>query len=243
MNDPDDDDLLLVALLDGVMDESEASQMRRRLDDDPALRDKLDRLRRIEPQLRAAFDFLLADAPLSRLRARLAAPPPARTRAWRAAAAVAAAGLIFAGGFAAARWTASADDWRNSVAEYMELYAPETFGGADTPAPRRDLAALGDRLGLALDYDLLSVAGLVPRRVETLRYDGAPLGQVGYLDGAIPIAFCIMRDGEKDAPLALGSHEDFATASWAKGGRGFMVIGQAPRDRIAALARALQERI
>lgn len=243
MNDPDDDNLRLVAFLDGEMDESEAARMRRRLEDHPALREKLDRLRQIEPQLRAAFDVLLADAPLARLRPRPDAPPPARTRPWRAAAAVAAAALIFAGGFATSRWLAPADDWRNSVAEYMELYAPETFGGAETSALRRDLVALGDRLGLPLDYDRLSVSGLAPRRVEALRYDDAPLGQVGYLDGEIPIAFCIMRDGEKDAPLTLGSHEEFASASWAKGGRGFMVIGKMPSGRIAAFARALQERI
>jgi len=242
MNEPDEDDLRLVAFLDGEMDESEAAQMQRRLANDPALREKLDRLQQCEPQLRAAFDSLLADAPLARLRARLDAPPAARARLWRAAAAIAAAALIFAGGFAAARWLAPDDNWRQAVAEYMELYTPETFG-AESPAPRRELVALGERLGLTLDYDHLSVEGLAPRRVETLQYEGKPLGQVGYLDAAIPIVFCIMQDGEKDAPLTLGSHEEFATAFWAKGGRGFMVIGKLPPDRIAALARALQERI
>ena len=44
-------------------------------------------------------------------------------------------------------------------------------------------------------------------------------------------------------PLTAENLRGFATASWAKDGRGFMVIGAAPAQRIEALARALRERL
>jgi hypothetical protein len=150
--------------------------------------------------------------------------------------------VIFAGGFLAARWAEPGEDWRQAVAEYMGLYTSETFGAAASPNLRGDLAAMGDRLGLALDPDRLSVGELTPRRAQMLQYDGAPLAQIGYVDGQIPLAFCVIKDGEKDAPLSLANKEGLTTASWAKGGRGFMLIGNLPADRIDALARALQER-
>jgi anti-sigma factor RsiW len=125
----------------------------------------------------------------------------------------------------------------------MTLYTPETFGGAATATLRHDLEAMSERLGVPLDPEKLSVAGLSPRRAEALQYEGAPLGQIGYLEGKIPVAFCVFRDGESDAPLTIASRSGFATASWAKGGRGFMLIGDLPADRIEALARVLQERI
>ncbi len=245
MNGPDEDDLRLVALLDDELGEAEAAQLRARLAADPALRERLDRLREVGPPLRAAFDILLGDAPVARLAARLeVAPkvPAARPQLWRWAAGLAAAAVIFAGGFFAARWAQPEEDWRQAVAEYMGLYTSETFGAAASTTLPGDLAAIGGRLGLALDLDRLSVGELAPRRAQMLQFDGAPLAQIGYVDGAIPLAFCVIKDGEKDAPISLASIEGFTTASWAKGGRGFMLIGNLPADRIGALARALQER-
>jgi anti-sigma factor RsiW len=245
MNEPDEDDLRLVALLDDELDEAEAARLRARLAADPALQERLERLREVGPPLRAAFDALLADAPVARLGARLQAAHAAKTQRpwlWRTAAAVVAAALIFAGGFLTARWAAPEEDWRQSVAEYMGLYTSETFGADASPTLRGDLAIMGERLGMALDPDRLSVGELSPRRAMVLQYDDASLGQIGYVAGAVPIAFCIIKNGEKDSPLSLRSKEGLMTASWAKGGRGFMLIGDLPADRIDALARALQQR-
>jgi anti-sigma factor RsiW len=233
-----------VALLDDELDDDEAARLRARLAAEPALRQRFERLANVGSPLRAAFDTLLADAPVARLAAKLGGMPAARiARPWmRRAAAGLAAALIFAGGFLAARWAQPEEDWRQAVAEYFELYTSESFGAAASPALRGELETMGARLGLELDPDRLSVGGLAPRRAELLRYDGAPLAQIGYVDGEIAIAFCVIRDGEKDAPLSLASKQGLATASWAKGGRGFMLIGDLPADRIAAVARALRER-
>jgi len=51
-----------------------------------------------------------------------------------------------------------------------------------------------------------------------------------------------VRDGEADAPLSTGTRDGFAVASWAQGGRGFMLIGKIPIERLTALARSLKEK-
>ena len=245
MNIPDEDDLRLVALLDDQLDEADAAPLRARLAADPALRERLDRLREVGSPLRAAFDTLLADAPVARLAARLeaaSAAPPAHAWLWRMAAAITAAAVIFAGGFLTAHWAQPGENWRQAVADYMDLYTAETFGVAASPTLPTDLAVVGERLGLALDADRLTIGELQPRRAQMLQFDGAPLAQIGYVVGATPLAFCVIKDGEKDAPISLASKEGLTTASWAKGGRGFMLIGNLPADRVDALARALQTR-
>ena len=257
MNEADDEDLRLVAFLDRETSEAERAELDRRLASDPALRARLDRLRGVEAPLRDAFAVLLEGAPVERLGARLPNAPASRAARpehyalrWAAAAMVAA--LLFGAGFGAARLTsarpnpveaASSETWRQTVAEYMALYTSDTFGGVGDAPSDSDFAALGQRVGVALDAERLSLAGLSLRRAELLQFQGAPLLQIGYLDGATPIAFCVLRDREADAPVTTADSEGFATASWAKGGRGFMLIGKLPGDRIAALARTLASRI
>ena len=74
-------------------------------------------------------------------------------------------------------------------------------------------------------------------------YDGAPLGQLAYLDPATgPVLFCIIRDARADAAIEEGKREGFHFASWAHGGRGYMLIGRLPGPETAALAGQLQQR-
>jgi anti-sigma factor RsiW len=251
-----DDDGKLSAYLDGELEEAERMAVEARLKGDPSLRARLDALRAAADRTRVAFAALLETAPLAEMRTRLdaalaASPPrvapPARRRV--ATIAAAAAILAFAAGLGAGRWSVGAggelaerDDWRRAVVEYMALYTPESFGEAPSPLLGEELASLSRRLGAPLDVDRLKVDNLSPRRAELLQYDGAPLGQIGYLDGATPVAFCILRDGEPDEALASSSRDGFAFASWAQGGRGFMLIGKIPVERLMALARSLKEK-
>jgi anti-sigma factor RsiW len=251
----DDDDRKLTAYLDGELDEAERSALDARLAADPTLRARLDALRAAADRTRAAFAALLETAPLADMRTRLdaalAASPARAAPPWRrsvAAIAAAVAIVAFAAGLAAGRWSvgfgglAERDDWRQAVVEYMALYTPESFGEAASPRLGDELSTLSQRLDAPLDVDRLKVDDLSPRRAELLQYDGAPLGQIGYLDGATPVAFCILRDGEADAPLASSSRDGFAVASWAQGGRGYMLIGKIPVERLTALARSLKEK-
>jgi anti-sigma factor RsiW len=250
----EDDDRKLTAYLDGELDEAECAALDARLIDDPTLRARLEALRAAADRTRLAFATLLETAPVAEMRTRLdaalAAAPGRAGPPWRrrvAAIAAAAAIVAFAAGLTAGRWSAGRglaerDDWRQAVVEYMALYTPESFGEAVSPRLGDDLAALSRRLEAPLDVDRLRADDLSPRRAELLQYEGAPLGQIGYLDGATPVAFCILRDGEPDAALTTSSRDGFAIASWAQGGRGFMLVGKIPVERLTALARSLKEK-
>ncbi|THD49831.1 MAG: anti-sigma factor [Bradyrhizobium sp.] len=247
----EEDDRELTAYLDGELDAGERQTLEARLAMDASLRERLEALRDAGDSLRGAFDTLLDAAPLAAMRARLQTRVAASgAPRWRFRAAAIAAGVAlvaFLVGFGAGHWgpgeeLADRDDWRQSVTEYMALYTQETFGQTPSPQLGEELASLSQRLDTPLDSDRLKVDDLSPRRAELLQYDGAPLGQIGYVDGATPIAFCILRDGEVDSAFAASSHDGFAVASWAQGGRGFMLIGKIPLERLTALARALKDK-
>jgi anti-sigma factor RsiW len=259
-----DDDALLVAFLDDALDEAERDRLLARLEGDAALRARLEALRSGGLPFAPAFEALLEEAPLDRLRASLAAAPareasPAgkarvswpRRRALAAALAVA----VFLAGLAAGRlappWPSrqtveeNREDWRDAVAQYMSLYTADTFASAaDDPAARAaDLTALGQKLGVALTPDRVALSDLTFERAELLSYDQAPLGQLAYLDAREgPVLFCILSDSRPDAPVDRVELRGFAAASWAHGGRGFMVIGRLPAERIAQLATGLAQR-
>jgi anti-sigma factor RsiW len=246
------DDEALLCLLDGELTDSERARIHARLENDSALRDRMEALRETQSRLRLGFDALLNDAPTERMRARLdralEAPPPSPRAKWRRrASATALAAALVAAGFVTSQLIGPVlgppeEGWREAVAEYMEFYSADTFQVRDPAALRGDLSVVGERLGLPLDPETLRVPGLEARRAEMLQFEGAPLGQLGYLAGAIPIAFCVLRDGEPDAALVAEDRDGFATASWAKGGRGYMVIGKLPTERILEIASELMRR-
>ena len=53
-------------------------------------------------------------------------------------------------------------------------------------------------------------------------------------------ASSVMR--KPDAPIKAETREGFAVASWARAGRGYMLIGRLPIDQIAGLANSLERR-
>jgi hypothetical protein len=96
---------------------------------------------------------------------------------------------------------------------------------------------------MALTPERIALANLQFKGAQIFSYDGAPLGQLGYLDPATgPVLFCIIRDAEADAPIKAETREGFAVASWARAGRGYMLIGRLPVNQMAELANSLERR-
>jgi anti-sigma factor RsiW len=260
----DDDDALLTAFADNALGADERSRLMARLAQDPRLRARLDEIEAGGRPFAPAFAALLEEAPMDRLRASLAAPlasnlgpeQASRTaKAWRIAQVAGAAAVLFIGGFAAGRFAApsaptqvaseSRDDWRQAVANYMDLYTADTLreGSVDPALQAASLKALGDRLGTTLTPERIAIAGLPFERSELLSYEKAPLGQLAYLDPqAGPVLFCIIADSRPDAPVSNANVDGFATSSWAKGGRGYMVIGRISAEKVAAIAGELVQR-
>ena len=260
-----DDDPELVAFIDGRLEEGASHALEARLAADPGLRERLALLQAGGRAFAPAFEALLDQAPIERLQASLAAldqgeredKPLRASSAFRASRfGVAAAIVLFCAGIVAGRYIphlpnpssqmASADgqheDWRQAVAEYMGLYTPDTFA-AKSASHEDELAALGAKIDMALTPERIALANLQFKGAQIFSYDGAPLGQLGYIDPATgPVLFCIIRDSEADAPMKAETREGFAVASWARGGRGYMLIGRLPVNQMAELANSLERR-
>jgi anti-sigma factor RsiW len=243
------EDALLTAYLDGELSPDEVAAVASRLANEAGLRARLEELREGEVALRSAFTGALSEAPREAMTARLARATRRRAPAWvpehwRRAAAVAI--LAFMAGLAVSRFLYSGppetESWRQSVAEYMALYTPASFAPRDEATLRDELAALSKSIGVELSQENLSVGALAPRGGVLLQFNGAPLVQIGYVLDDAPAAFCIIRNGEPDAAPKRRRLGDFNVVSWAKAGRGFMVLSAVRAGRLDDLAGPLQDR-
>jgi anti-sigma factor RsiW len=251
----DADDARLVALLDDRLDEPSRRALQTRLMVEPDLRARYHQLAAGGLAFGAAFETALAEAPVSRMRARLEAidgAPPARRRGRSALAAALAALALFLAGWAAGHYIPALgspgpmvaedrDDWRQAVASYVSLYTPQTFAGA-APDVTAALTRLSHELGVALTPDAVALPDLSVKWANMLAYDSAPLGQIVYRDGGDPIVFCVIHNGEKDAPMRTEILAGVTIASWAHGGRGFLVGGRVAKERATQLAETLAAR-
>jgi anti-sigma factor RsiW len=249
------DDEALVALIDNEVNDPARVELLARLEQNEALRERFEALRHSRARIVAAYDSLLEQAPLARLRASLpaldSAVAGARRRppvSWWSLAAGIAVGLVLGAAAAAVGFGFSANEesnWRSTVVEYMQLYTPDTFASQN---PDNDLAAVelkgvGDKVGVALTPENTAVRDLRFRVAFTLAYDGAPLAELAYTDAkGDPAAFCVTANGEKTSPLRTGVRDELNYATWSKDGKSYILIARMPEAQVAELARPLEAR-
>jgi anti-sigma factor RsiW len=259
------DDALLVAFIDRELDENARRAVDARLAADADFRARLALLQEGGRPFAPAFQALLEQAPVERLKAAVAAldaderPLIRRSSIFRLGGlGIAAAIVLFCAGIAIGRYaparlapsreqaTASAkgeqEDWRQAVAEYMALYTSDTF---DTASAGQDgeLAAVGAKVGLELKPERIALTNLQFKGAQILSFDGAPLGELDYVDPATgPVLFCIIKNSEPDAAAIAEKRRDFAVVSWAQAGHGYMLIGRLPDNKMAELADSLRRR-
>lgn len=261
----------LVAYLDGELTADERAALDRALAGDTVLRRRLEALSTDALALGQAFDVLLDQAPVGRLEAMIGElerpsvvpKQPARQRpAWRWAAALAAGVVLFVGGVVVGNLVLpraggdavevasdageGGESWRQAVAEYLGLYTAETLAVApdDPDTRRRELAMVGDRLGLDLTPDLIEVPALRYQRALLFAYDDRPLAQLAYLDPQSgPVSLCILADGAGPEPLEQEVRSGLNVVYWADAKFSYMLIGRAAADRLMPLAATLKSRI
>jgi hypothetical protein len=265
-------DAALIAYLDGELNPAERASISQRLSTDPDLRNRLILLSGGNRPFRDAFDALLAQAPRERLESGLAGlsavqiQPARHVRAaprWGNLRAIAAGIMLFLAGLGADRWLSpwnghsgppsaveteaeSDDDWRRAVAEYLTLYTSETLAGIPTDAnlQGRELAMVGEKLGLRLSQQRTELPDLSLRRAQIFEYDGKSLGQIAYLDPQSgPLALCIIADGAADAAQQVEQRQGFNIVFWSRNGHSFMLIGRAGIARLQNYANDLSGRL
>jgi anti-sigma factor RsiW len=252
-----EDDAELVALIDNELDETRRSALLARLAADEPLRQRYEELRATGAPLAAGFDALLAQAPLSRLRAALPPDGPVRQPvgprggfAFRQLAAGIVIGFIAAGAAAWAAWSFGVfherGNWRSAVVDYANLYTNETFSplNPDVPLQAIELSALGEKVGAKLSPESIALPGLRFTVAFMLSYENMPLGVIAYVDpSGEPVLLCIFANQAPDAPMRSERRGDMGLAWWSSGGRSHLVIGRIPEDRAVSLARMLEKRV
>lgn len=251
-----DNDAQLVALLDGELDEETGSRLLACIASDENLRNRYDALREAGSWLASAFDWLLEEAPLSRLRTALqrerpgreAWPPlarvPFRAMAFAVALCIVAAGV--GAWLALISTTSSKEDWRSAVADYTNLYTNETFSRLhpDASLEAIELGAVGQSVGAKLTPEIVALPDLRFTVAFMLSFKGSPPGAIAYVDAeGSPLMFCIIANHGPDAPLWSERRGDLALASWSRAGRGYLVIGRIPEERALELAQGLEKRV
>jgi anti-sigma factor RsiW len=249
------DDEALIALIDNELGEAAREELLARLEQDEAMRERFEALRRSRPRIVAAYDSLLEQAPLARLSASLplldSAVAVARRRlagSWRSLAAMLALGLVLGAAAAVGFGFSEKEeepDWRNAVVEYMRLYTPDTFAplNPDPATAALELKGVGDKVGVALTPENTAVKDLRFRVAFNLAYRGAPLAEVGFTNArGEPAAFCVIANGERTSPLRTLASDGVSYATWSQDGKSYILIARMSEAQVAELAQPLEAR-
>ena len=114
----------------------------------------------------------------------------------------------------------------------------------DAALEAQELAAVGARVGAKLTPEDVALPGLRFTVAFMLAFDGWPLAAIAFVDpNGSPVLLCIIANGGSDSALRLETRDGLPLASWSRDGRGYVVIGRQPEQRIAEFARLLEHRI
>jgi anti-sigma factor RsiW len=137
-------------------------------------------------------------------------------------------------------------NWRQVVAEYQTLTTADSLAiiPQDAGLMEQVLTAVGDKLALTLTTDKLALPHVYLKLVQLLEFRGLPLAKLSYLSPDLgPISLCIIANGRDDAGFAYEEREGSNIVYWTRNGRGYMLIGKAPREELEAFAADLASRV
>jgi len=237
-------DETLLSYLEGTLDEEQSRAIETAVEDDVALEHRLMALDPFAPAVQQVFETLPVETPV----VDLPDPQPARdTRglvrliAVAATTAVAAVALTF--------WTTRPAElgWAQQAAIYQSLYVPETIAALENNPEALDaqFAQAEEQLGRSLNQQVLEdLPGLELKRAQVLSFRGKPLIQIVFADDqGQPLAFCVIRQGPAapEAEIKQAVLSGLATATWAQGGYGYMILGNSPQTDLQGTLDVLTE--
>lgn len=258
-------DEMLLAYIDGVLAEPERTQLEQLIAASVVLRHRIEVMAGGSRAFAEAYELLLEQAPVAKLRGGLENALEAREAAlrpepsgpgWRYALAACLLVATFAGGLLTSHivdipgWSTvkptqtAAKGWRQAVADYHALYTSETFAGApDEPLKHiANLRRVSARVGLNVTFDKIVFKNLQFKGARILNFNGKPLLQLAYLRGSRPVALCIVKDAKPAQNVQNERRNNLNIAHWRGNGFGFMVIGDVPETELGTLAKQLRLR-
>ncbi len=221
-------DETLLAYLEGSLDEAEVHAIEAAVAEDTGLEARLMALDPFAPVVQQVFDDVPAEVP----EIDLPAPTPQQYKSGPLRLlAVAASVAVIA--VSATFWVKrpKALGWAEQAAIYQSLYSAETIADLDNSPQKLDaqFAQAEAQLGRPLNREVLeNLPGLDLKRTQVLSFKGKPLVQVVFADAqGNPFAFCVIRQGPNAPSKAvnLAVLSGLSTATWAKDGYGYMLLG------------------
>ena len=221
----------LTAYLDGEKNHTPHVEIETALKTDESLRSRLESLKMDTDALSSSMDSLLDLAPAAP-KLEIVEKTQSDTSWMKSGliAACAACFMIVSGILGYNISDRKIDDWREYVAAYHYLYITNTLANVEPdPAQRQiEIARIGDAIGKDIELESLkNFAGLDYKRAQILGYEGKPLAQMTFLSMlGDPIALCIIRsETNSEKLIATMQMENMASASWAKDGYEYLIIG------------------
>jgi anti-sigma factor RsiW len=250
-------DEMLVAFIDGELDAEQSAEIEALIDADKGVAERFEFLSRSDLPYGDAFAPLLAAAPDAKLAAMLASIASTQRKApflgmsrrgfLGAAAACLIAGIAIDRGIIEVSHRLSKPDegaeWRAVVAEYLELYTPDTLSApaGDRAAQSAQLDQVGSKLGISLTPETVALPGADFRRAQVLEYDGKPLAQIAYLDPEDgPMALCIVPSDKGQAEPDMERRHGMNVVYWSNATHAFMLIGHSTADRMKVMADSVR---
>jgi len=244
----------LTAFIDGELNAADRERVEGLIASDESVAARFDFLSRSALPFGEAFQPMLAEAPVAKLEAMLAAIPVTEKPVTRMGG-ISRRGLLtaIAASFVAAiaidravigighRLSKPDEDseWRAAVAEYLSLYTADTLSApaGDHAQQVAQLNGVGAKLGLPLAPEAIAMPGVEFKRAQVLNYDSKPLAQIAYLDPESgPMALCIVQSAKGAAAPDMENRRGMNVVYWSSPTHAFMLIGHAPLDRMQQLA-------
>jgi anti-sigma factor RsiW len=250
-------DAILVAYLDGELEPQAHEEIEQLLKSDASVRERLATLSRGARPFPSSFEALLKAAPNESLQSMLEASISNftsrnwLTRFWQWRIPIAAAPFLLIGGGIAGYFLgqltpnlSGEEAWLDAVAKQVSLYSRETVSSVpvNETAQQAELSRLGEMFNLDFSQARVELPGLTLKRVELLRFEGRPLGQLLYEGDYGIIALCVMAQPGEESEREAERRADLNTLYWTSGNYRFLLVSRAPASAMENIADVLESR-
>ena len=246
-------DELLMAYVDGQLDQPQASVVTRMLRDDRELAYRVSRLQETQAQLLDTFGALLREGMSSGARAKNKSRGSANIAIpGNMASVVFALALLAVGsaaGFAGAYFTGLLNrqteeilqlppsNWPGDIAEFHSFLTKESIQVSPESQSNPEMVKFQlTQLFSGLSVPDFTEQGLHLLRGQTLSYRGNKLMQLIYAGKREPLVALYIGAGGLDIPMSPGRFGDVKTVSWSENELRFVIASDMPHQSLQALA-------
>ncbi|EFL87469.1 hypothetical protein [Ahrensia sp. R2A130] len=238
----------LTAWLDGEAEFAPIDDITQAAKLDGALAERIEALRVDRSAVAVVFDGISPTKAAPSLFVTDASSTKSFSRSFGVATAATALAACLVMGVLVGRFTANdrPANWMEYVAAYQALYTSDTLVAIERSDAELniELARVSSVIGKPVALSDLKQAGdLTYRRAQILGFEGNALAQFAFVtNSGVPVALCILRNGEKPSKLTVENMEGMEAASWSSGEFQYLLIGGQDAGLVHKMAKIFQDR-